>query len=182
MSRIAKKAKKVPAGVEVKVENGLLSAKGPKGNYSFKLPSEISLDTEGEGLVRINLGSLAKDERTEKRLLGLYTRLLENAMVGVEKGYEKVLQMEGIGFKANVQGAKINLALGFSHDVNVDIPEGLDVSVQKNEISVKGVDKQLVGQFAATVRAKKKPEPYKGKGIRYKGEYIRRKAGKAAGK
>lgn len=176
MSRLGKKGIDIPAGVEVEASGTTVKVKGPKGELSRMFRPVISVEIEGS---HISLAPKKKDKQTMS-LWGTYASHISNMIEGVSKGFEKKLQIEGVGFKAEVSGKDLNLAIGFSHPVKVAIPEGVAVSVEKSEITVAGIDKEKVGQFASEVRAKKKPEPYKGKGIRYAGEVIRRKEGKKA--
>lgn len=176
MSRLAKKPILIPEKTEVTFEGSSATVKGPLGTLSRLFPDGIVFAKEGNTItVR-----LAKETRETQPLLGTVVAHLKNMIAGVNKAYEKKLIIEGVGFKADVQGAKLNLALGFSHPVVVEIPKELNVASEKGMITISGIDKELVGQFAANVRALKKPEPYKGKGIRYADEVIRRKQGKKA--
>lgn len=176
MSRIGKQQLEIPAGVEVKVVDGVLTVKGPKGTLSKNIRSEVTFNIEGNTVT-----FTPKDEEIFTRSLwGTYASHTKNMIEGVSKGFEKKLILEGVGFKSEVKGKTLELALGFSHPVKVPIPETLTVTADKNIITVSGVDKELVGEFTASVRAMKKPEPYKGKGFRYDSEVIRRKQGKKA--
>ena len=174
MSRIAKKPIAIPEKTEVKYSNGVLSVKGPLGELKKNLRPEIDIKIENNEViltpVRQSLDVLA--------LWGTYASHLRNMLQGVNKAFEKKLIVEGIGFKSDVKGKDLHLALGFSHPVKIEIPEGLKVTAEKNVITVSGIDIEKVGQFVAKTRALKKPEPYKGKGIRYSDEVIRRKQGK----
>jgi large subunit ribosomal protein L6 len=174
MSRIGKKVITLPEKTEIKVSSGLISVKGPLGELSRPLHPMIEVKVSGNEVIvhptKITLES--------KALWGTYASHIINMVSGVNKLFEKKLILEGIGFKSEVRGDQIVLALGFSHPVNVQIPAGLKVTAEKNLISVSGPDKELVGQFTARLRSLKKPEPYKGKGMRYDGEIIRRKQGK----
>ena len=174
MSRIAKKPIAIPEKTEVKYSNGVLSVKGPLGELKKNLRPEIDIKIENNEViltpVRQSLDVLA--------LWGTYASHLRNMLQGVNKAFEKKLIVEGIGFKSDVKGKDLHLALGFSHPVKIKIPEGLKVTAEKNVITVSGIDIEKVGQFVAKTRALKKPEPYKGKGIRYSDEVIRRKQGK----
>ena len=183
MSRIGKLPVTVPAGVQVKVnEDNVVTVKGPLGELSQKVDPNISVTVQN-GTVEFNR---AGDEKSQKAMHGLYRSLVNNMVVGVSDGYTKALEIIGVGYKFDVKGPrKIELALGFSHKVHVDAPEGITIEAdkeEKNRIHIKSHDKQLLGYFAAYIRSLKKPEPYKGKGIRYVGEHVRRKAGKTAGK
>ncbi len=178
MSRLGKTPITVPKGVEVKPgKDGALSIKGPKGHLEMKLPAGLHVKHEGQMLI------LECDEKVvpQKSFHGLYRSLLKNNVQGVAEGYEIKLTLIGVGYRANVQGPKLDLQLGFSHPTWIEIPKTIQVSVDKGTtISIKGADKKEVGQFAAAVRGMKPPEPYKGKGIRYENEYVRKKEGKAA--
>lgn len=167
----------LPKGVEVGVANEVVTVKGPKGSMTVKIDSGIQVTRDGE-LLRVS----AKDSSRElSRLHGLYYSLIQNMVVGTSTGFEKKLEMVGVGYRAAVQGSVIDIQVGLSHPTKLEIPHGIHVKVEKNtQISVSGIDKQAVGQFAAEIRSKRPPEPYQGKGIRYANEYVRRKAGKAA--
>ncbi len=179
MSRKGKLPISLPKGVEVKQEGIVLSVKGPKGTLTQKVLPMISIDVKGEEVVV----GLKKDEKENAKYHGLYRTLVSNMVEGTTKGFEKSLEMIGVGYRAAVQGNMLDLQVGFSHPTKLPIPEGLKVEVQKNTtIVISGCDKALVGQFAADIRSVRPPEPYQGKGIRYKGEYVRKKAGKAAAK
>lgn len=177
MSRVGKKILKVPSGVTLTVEGKAVSAKGPKGELKLTLHPHVSAKVENGELT---VGVADPENVSDKALWGLSRRLIENLVVGVTKGYETKLEINGVGFKAAAQGDKLKLEVGFSHDVEYVAPKGVTVTVEKNIITVSGIDKQLVGETAAQIRRIKKPEPYKGKGIKYVDETIRRKAGKAA--
>lgn len=177
MSKIGKKSIAIPEGVEIKIEKGKLETKGPKGTLSLELAKEIKIEIE-EKEVKILKN---KNSRNSQAFWGLYRSLINNMIEGVKNGFEKKLELQGVGFRMAIQGKKINLALGFSHPVEIEVPEGIEVKIVENNIlCISGADKQKVGQFAANVRALKKVEPYKGKGFRYQGEKVRRKAGKKA--
>jgi len=178
MSRLGKTPLSVPKGVEIKAtKEGLLHVKGPKGTAEMKLPLGISIKLEGQSAL------LERDEKLvpSKALHGLYRSLLKNVLIGVTDGFEIKLTLIGVGYRANVVGNKLDMQLGYSHPTMIEIPKGVQVAVDKGTtISIKGSDKREVGQFAAAVRAMKPPEPYKGKGVRYENEYVRKKEGKAA--
>lgn len=181
MSRIGKKPILIPEGVEVKIDGQKVTVKGPKGEISREFRQEIAMAIEdGKILVKPKNEKLALKNKLVKSLWGLSRALIANLVSGVKYGYEKKLEMEGVGFKANVDGDFLVLNVGFSHPVRIKTPGGIKFLVEKNIITVSGIDKELVGQLAATIRAVKPPEPYKGKGIRYLGEQIRRKLGKKA--
>jgi|SRR3989344_2680265 len=174
MSRLGKKGIVVDAKTEVSVQNGLVSVKGPKGNLQRQFRPGIQINVEGKNISFV-------PERINKQtraLWGTYASHVNNMIEGVNKGFEKKLILEGVGYKSEVKSNKLVLALGFSHLVEVAIPEGLAVKTEKNLLTFSGIDKELIGQFAAKIRALKKPEPYKGKGFRYDTEVIRRKQGK----
>ena len=175
MSRIGNRKIEVPEGVTVKVENDIVTVTGPKGSLSQKMLKGISLEQEG------NTITLTRVNDAAKAMHGTMNALLHNMILGVTKGYEKGLEIIGVGYRFNVAGNKLTINAGYSHPVVMNVPEGLTVEAPSNtEIVVKGIDKVLVGEFAANVRKVRKPEPYKGKGIRYKDEHIRRKEGKKA--
>lgn len=179
MSRKARTPIVIPKGVEVKCEKDCVTVKGPKGTLQRQMRPGINLEIE-ESQLKV---TLKENHSSEKNMLGLYWALISNMVTGVTQEFEKTLEMIGVGYRASVQGSLLDILAGFSHPTKMPIPEGLTVKVEKNTlITIKGVDKQLVGQFAANIRAKRPPEPYKGKGIRYKDEYVRRKAGKAGKK
>ena len=174
MSKIGKKPIEIPEGVTITVEERAVKVKGHKGELSFKLPKEVILKLNGKQLLVLPVG---KSKKTPA-LWGTIRAVVANMVIGVEKGFEKKLEIEGVGFKVQLQNNDLVLNLGFSHPVVFKSPEGIKINVEKNTIIVSGVSLELVGQTAANIRALKKPEPYKGKGIRYAGEIIRRKAGK----
>ena len=175
MSRIGNRVIMIPEGVTVEVKDGMVTVTGPKGSLSKKMPEGISLENKDNQI------TLTRDNEDKKMIHGTINSLLTNMIVGVSKGYEKVLQIVGVGYRFNVQGKKIVINAGYSHPVNMEVPEGITVeSVSNTEITVKGIDKVLVGEFAANIRKVRMPEPYKGKGIRYKDEHVRRKEGKKA--
>lgn len=179
MSRIGKKTLIIPAGVEVTLSASYVTVKGPKGDLSQKLHDKIEINIEGDTL-RVN----RKDETQLARSVhGLYRTLVSNMIEGVTKGYEKKLEIVGVGYRVAMKGKDLDLSLGFSHPVLLTPPEGIEYAVEgQQKIVVKGIDKQKVGQIAADIRKIRKPEPYKGKGIRYEGERIVRKAGKTGKK
>lgn len=175
MSRIGNRKIEVPEGVTVKVENDIVTVTGPKGSLSQKMLKGISLEQEG------NTITLTRVNDAAKAMHGTMNALLHNMILGVTKGYEKGLEIIGVGYRFNVAGNKLTINAGYSHPVVMNVPEGLTVEAPSNtEIVVKGIDKVLVGEFAANVRKVRKPEPYKGKGIRYKDEHTQRKEGKKA--
>ena len=174
MSRIGKKEILIPTGTEISVASGEITVKGKGGTLKRLVHPAITVAVEGKE-VKV---TPANQSRLAQALWGTYAAHVRNMLAGVNKPFEKKLQIEGIGYRAELTGKTLKLAVGFSHPVMVQIPEGLSVAVDKNIISVAGADKEVVGQFAASVRAIKKPEPYKGKGIRYEGEKVREKQGK----
>jgi large subunit ribosomal protein L6 len=177
MSRIGKQPIAVPSGVEVSIDGTRVSVKGPKGALEQTFREEMRIVQE-DGTIRVERPS---DERLHRSLHGLTRTLVSNMIEGVTNGYEKRLEIVGVGYRAALKGSDLELAVGFSHQVNVPAPDGIEFEVPApNRIVVRGIDKQLVGEVAATIRKVRKPEPYKGKGIRYEGEYVRKKAGKAA--
>lgn len=174
MSRIGKQPIQIPEGVEVKIDDNLVVVKGPKGELTQELHPEIAIEIKDKEV----LVKLAEKSKKSSAIWGTYRALIGNMIEGVTKGFEKRLIFEGVGYRASVSGNKLVLNLGFSHPIEIETPKGIEFKVEKNTITVSGVDKQLVGEVAANIRAKRKPEPYKGKGIRYEDEVIRRKAGK----
>ncbi|MEF9496702.1 50S ribosomal protein L6 [Chlamydia sp. 04-14] len=178
MSRKARDPIVLPQGVEVSIQNNEILVKGPKGSLKQVLAPEVVVDIKDkEVFVHAAPGVVDRPSRMQ----GLFWALISNMVQGVSSGFEKRLEMIGVGFRAVVQGSILDLSIGVSHPTKMPIPAELQVTVEKNTlISVKGINKQLVGEFAASIRAKRRPEPYKGKGIRYENEYVRRKAGKAA--
>ncbi|MBE5887085.1 MAG: 50S ribosomal protein L6 [Lachnospiraceae bacterium] len=179
MSRIGRMPIAIPAGVTVEVaENNKVTVKGPKGTLERVLPAEMEIKVEGAEIVV----SRPNDLKKMKSLHGLTRTLINNMVVGVTAGYEKKLEVNGVGYKAAKAGKKLTLSLGFSHPVEMEDPEGIETTVDNNIIVVKGIDKEKVGQFAAEIRDKRRPEPYKGKGIKYADEVIRRKVGKTGKK
>lgn len=179
MSRIGKKPIDIPQGVEVKIDGHVVTAKGPLGEETVNVRPEINVVIENNQVVLTK----AVDTREADALYGLSRTLVANAIHGVKDGFEKKLEIQGVGYRANMEGKNLNLALGYSHPVVVEPPEGITITVEANtKISVKGTNKQTVGDVAAFIRGKRPPEVYKGKGVRYEGEYVRRKAGKAGKK
>jgi large subunit ribosomal protein L6 len=175
MSRIGKKPIEIPQGVEVKLEDMLFTARGPLGTLTYTIPSGISVDIQESKIVVAR----ATDQKRHRALHGLVRSLVNNMVTGVATGFTKTLEIQGIGYRARKEGNTLNLAVGYSHPVNFPIPEGITIDVEgQNKIIVKGADKQRVGQIAADIRNIRKPEPYKGKGIRYSDEVVRRKVGK----
>jgi large subunit ribosomal protein L6 len=176
MSRIGRLPITVPSGVDVTIDGRNVTVKGPKGTLSRSLHPDITVSREDGTLVVTR----PTEQKTHKQLHGLTRTLVNNMVVGVTDGYRKGLEITGVGYRAALNGRKLQLNLGYSHQIEIDPPEGITFEVENpTRLAVVGIDKELVGQIAAKVRATRKPEPYKGKGVRYAGEYIRRKAGKA---
>lgn len=176
MSRIGKKPIEIPANVEINLDGSEIKVKGPKGELVFSLPFEVEVKI-GEKELVVEKKNNSKQARS---LWGTVRALIQNMIDGVTKGYEKVLELHGVGYKMNLQGKKIVMHLGFSHPVEKEIPDDLQVEIEGEKLKVSGIDKQRVGQFAAEIRALKKVEPYKGKGFRYQGEQFVKKEGKKA--
>ncbi|MCY3974645.1 MAG: 50S ribosomal protein L6 [Simkaniaceae bacterium] len=177
MSRLGKLPVPLPKGVAVTEENREVSVKGPKGHLTVKIPVGIAVRVASQTVL------VTYDDTTglPKSFYGLYRSLINNAVIGVSQGFEKRLSLVGVGYRAALKGKMLDLSLGFSHPSVVSVPEGITVAIEKNtQITISGIDKQAVGQFAADVRALRPPEPYKGKGVRYVDEYVRKKAGKTA--
>jgi large subunit ribosomal protein L6 len=179
MSRIGRSPITVPSGVTVDIDGRNVTVKGPKGSLAHQLPGEITIRQQDDSTLLVERPN---DERQNRALHGLTRSLVNNMVVGVTDGFNKDLEIVGVGYRATAKGpGSLELALGFSHPVNVDAPEGISFEVpQPTRITVRGIDKELVGQVAANIRKIRKPEPYKGKGVRYAGERVVRKAGKAA--
>jgi len=176
MSRIGKKPVAVPGGVTASVESGTLTVKGPKGTLAMKLLDDLVKYEVGEGEIRVT--PLTESQRS-RAAWGMQRTNVQNLVTGVTEGFSKVLEITGVGYRAQAQGRNLRLQLGYSHDVNFPVPEGVDVKTpDQNTVEISGIDKQKVGQVAAEIRRWRKPEPYKGKGIKYRGEYIFRKEGK----
>ena len=179
MSRIGRMPIAIPGGVTVDIaENNLVTVKGPKGTLTRSFPTEMELAVENNELTVKRPNDLKK----MKSLHGLTRSLIHNMVTGVTDGFEKKLEINGVGYRAEKKGKTLVLHLGYSHDINMTDPEGIESVVEDNKITVKGIDKEKVGQYAAEIRSKRSPEPYKGKGIKYDTEVIRRKAGKAGKK
>lgn len=179
MSRIGKKPAKIPAGVKVAVDGNFVQVEGPKGKLRQELRPEVKLAVEGGDV----LVTRTEETRQGRAMHGLYRALVVNMLKGVSEGYEKKLEVVGVGYLAAIAGKILQVRAGFANEIHMPIPDGLKVTCpDQNHIVIQGIDKQLVGQFAAEVRSIRKPEPYKGKGIRYDGEVVRRKAGKAVTK
>jgi large subunit ribosomal protein L6 len=175
MSRIGKKPVAIPAGVTIDIQNGNIKVKGPKGELSQTIHPKVLVEQKDSEII---VSVKKPDEKSQRALWGLFRALINNMVAGVTTGFTKILEINGVGYKAAMSGRKLVLNLGYSHPIEMEVPEGLEAKVEKNVITITGVDRQAVGQFAAVVRGKREPEPYKGKGIKYNDETIRRKAGK----
>jgi len=174
MSRIGKQEILIPAGIKVTQNGGVITVVGPKGTLTKNFRDDITITITDKN-VALNV---KRNDKFSKSLWGTYASHIKNMIAGVQNPYQKKLILEGVGFKSEVKGKELNFALGFSHPVIVKIPEGITATAEKNVITITGINKELVGSFTAMIRALKKPEPYKGKGMRYEGEVIRRKQGK----
>ncbi len=176
MSRIGQKTIEIPKGTSVELSGSEIIVKGIKGELAMNIHSAVKVVIDDEG-VKVDK---AHNANIAKAMWGTTVRLIENMIIGVSKGFEKKLELEGVGYRMALKGKQVDLALGFSHPVLVDIPEGIEVAIDGQKMTISGIDKQKVGQFAANIRAFKPVEPYKGKGFRYEGEYVQRKEGKKA--
>ncbi|WP_226017771.1 50S ribosomal protein L6 [Novosphingobium sp. FKTRR1] len=175
MSRIGKKPVAIPSGVTADIANGILTVKGPKGSLTLGLREEISYTVEGDTIVV----KPANATKAARAFWGMQRTLVSNLITGVTEGYTKTLEITGVGYRANAQGTNLKLQLGYSHDVDFPVPAGIEIKTPDNTtVHISGIDKQKVGQVAAEIRRWRKPEPYKGKGIKYRGEFIFRKEGK----
>ena len=175
MSRIGKRPVPLPSGVSATTEGQILSVKGPKGTLSLQMREEIKYDISEDGISV----QPANETKQARAFWGMQRTLVQNLVTGVSEGFTKVLEITGVGYRATAQGKNLKLQLGYSHDVNFPVPEGVEVKTpDQNTVEISGIDKQKVGQVAAEIRRWRKPEPYKGKGIKYRGEYIFRKEGK----
>jgi len=175
MSRIGKKAVTVPSGVTANIDGGVLSVKGPKGTLTMPLADNISYEVNDGGISV----QPANDTKRARAFWGMQRTLVQNLVTGVTEGFSKKLLITGVGYRANAQGRKLKLQLGYSNDVDMDVPEGIEIKTpDQTTVEISGIDKQKVGQMAAEIRRWRKPEPYKGKGIKYDGEFILRKEGK----
>jgi len=175
MSRIGKKPVTIPSGVTADIANGVITVKGPKGILTLNMRDEISYTVDGNAIIV----KPANDTKAARAFWGMQRTLVDNLVVGVTEGYTKTLNITGVGYRANSQGSNLKLQLGYSHDVDFAIPEGIEIKTPDNTtVLISGIDKQKVGQVAAEIRRWRKPEPYKGKGIKYAGEFIFRKEGK----
>ena len=175
MSRIGKMPVAIPKGVTVKVDDGMVKTKGPKGELSRPVSPQVEIKVEADEVIVLPTGT----SRQHKAMHGLARSLIQNLVTGVSTGFTRVLEVNGVGYRADVKGRTLHLALGYSHPIEVLLPEGVDASVEKNRISLTGTDIEVLGQLAAVIRQQRPPEPYKGKGIRYIDEHVRRKVGKA---
>ncbi len=176
MSRIGKKPIDIPTGTDINVREGEFKVKGPKGELSFQIRPEIDVIVKDNQIIT----SIKEETKQSNAFWGLTRSLIFNAVYGVTQGYQKQLEIQGVGYKARVEEGELVLEVGFSHLVNIKKPEGIDFSVSKNIVTISGINKQLVGETTAQIRAVRPPEPYKGKGIRYVGEEVIRKVGKRA--
>lgn len=177
MSRIGKKIIQIPDGVTLDIKSEFINFKGPKGSMSVNIHADMIIKNEN-GSLSVNRPS---DSRMHRSLHGTMRQLISNGVKGVFEGFSKELELRGVGYQANMQGKFLVLQLGYSHDIYFEPPEGIDIKTNRTEIIVNGINKQLVGEVAAKIRSFRKPEPYKGKGIRYKDEYVRSKQGKTVG-
>ncbi len=177
MSRIGKKIIHIPESVSFSLKNEIARISGPKGELAVKIIKGIDVKLNDNQIIVTR----SSDERKYRSMHGTIRQLIANAIKGVSDGFMKELEIRGVGYQANMQGNKLHLQLGFSHDIFFETPEGINIGANRTEISVTGYDKQLVGEVASKIRSFRKPEPYKGKGIRYKGEYVRQKQGKTVG-
>jgi len=177
MSRIGQNPINIPAGVNIDLKGTLVKVKGQKGSLEYQVHKDMNI-SEHDGTVLVNRNS---DAREQRAIHGTTRQMIHNMVVGVSEGFSKELEIIGVGYQAQVQGTRLRLQLGYSHDIYFDMPEGITVTANRTEVKVDGIDKQLVGAVAAKIRSFRPPEPYKGKGIRYKGEYVRSKQGKTVG-
>ena len=177
MSRIGQNPINIPAGVNIDLKGTLVKVKGQKGSLEYQVHKDMNI-SEHDGTVLVNRNS---DAREQRAIHGTTRQMIHNMVVGVSEGFSKELEIIGVGYQAQVQGTRLRLQLGYSHDIYFDMPEGITVTANRTEVKVEGIDKLLVGAVAAKIRSFRPPEPYKGKGIRYKGEYVRSKQGKTVG-
>ena len=177
MSRIGKNPILIPDGVKVSLGDSTVKVSGPNGSLEFTFRKEMTI-SQNDGLIMVNRAS---DNQEQKSLHGTTRQMINNMVLGVSEGFAKELQIIGVGYQAQVQGQRLQLQLGFSHDIFFDMPDGVTITANRTEVKVEGIDKQLVGAVAAKIRSFRPPEPYKGKGIRYKDEYVRSKQGKTVG-
>ena len=174
MSRIGQNPINIPAGVNIDLKGTLVKVKGQKGSLEYQVHKDMNI-SEHDGTVLVNRNS---DAREQRAIHGTTRQMIHNMVVGVSEGFSKELEIIGVGYQAQLQGTQLRLQLGYSHDIYFDMPEGITVTANRTEVKIEGIDKQLVGAVAAKIRSFRPPEPYKGKGIRYKGEYVRSKQGK----
>ncbi len=177
MSRIGNKIIEIPESVTLNISAGMVDIKGPKGTMAISVHSDMQVKQDNGSIIV----ERPSDSRTHRSLHGTTRQLLANGVQGVSEGFNKELEIRGVGYQANMQGKYLVLQLGFSHDIYFEPPEGIEIKANRTEISVSGINKQLVGEVAAKIRSFRKPEPYKGKGVRYKDEYVRSKQGKTVG-
>ena len=177
MSRIGNKIIEIPESVTLNISAGMIDIKGPKGTMAIPVHSDMQVKQDNGSIIV----ERSSDSRTHRSLHGTTRQLLANGVQGVSEGFNKELEIRGVGYQANMQGKYLVLQLGFSHDIYFEPPEGIEIKANRTEISVSGINKQLVGEVAAKIRSFRKPEPYKGKGVRYKDEYVRSKQGKTVG-
>ena len=177
MSRIGENPINIPAGVNIDLKGTLVKVRGQKGSLEYQVHKDMNI-SEHDGSVLVNRNS---DSREQRAIHGTTRQMIHNMVLGVSEGFSKELEIIGVGYQAQVQGKQLRLQLGYSHDIYFDMPEGITVTANRTEVMVEGIDKQLVGAVAAKIRSFRSPEPYKGKGIRYKGEYVRSKQGKTVG-
>ena len=177
MSRLGKLAITIPSGTQVNLAGGFITVKGPKGELKQELSNKIKIDIKENEVI---VSSVNPDSKEGKSFWGLFRALINNMVIGVNEGYSKKLEIKGVGYKVAVNGNKVNLNLGFSHPIEFPLPEGISALAEGTSLTISGIDKQMVGEVSAQIRKLRKPEPYKGKGIRYSDEIIRRKAGKTA--
>ena len=177
MSRIGQNPINIPAGVNIDLKGTLVKVKGQKGSLEYQVHKDMNI-SEHDGTVLVNRNS---DAREQRAIHGTTRQMIHNMVVGVSEGFSKELEIIGVGYQAQVQGTQLRLQLGYSHDIYFDMPEGITVTANRTEVKIEGIDKQLVGAVAAKIRSFRPPEPYKGKGVRYKGEYVRSKQGKTVG-
>jgi len=177
MSRIGQNPINIPAGVNIDLKGTLVKVNGQKGSLEYQVHRDMNI-SERDGTVLVNRNS---DTREQRAIHGTTRQMINNMVVGVSEGFSKELEIIGVGYQAQVEGTRLRLQLGYSHDIYFDMPEGITVTANRTEVKVEGIDKQLVGAVAAKIRSFRPPEPYKGKGVRYKGEYVRSKQGKTVG-
>ena len=177
MSRIGQNPINIPAGVNIDLKGTLVKVRGEKGSLKYQVHKDMNI-SEHDGRVHVNRNS---DTREQRAIHGTTRQMIHNMVVGVSEGFSKELEIIGVGYQAQVERTRLRLQLGYSHDIYFDMPEGITVTANRTEVKVEGIDKQLVGAVAAKIRSFRPPEPYKGKGVRYKGEYVRSKQGKTVG-